>query len=45
MSPLGVDIPFDPVDRSKVYTLNFFNSPSTAAFKKVLLDAVLAGVG
>ena len=45
MSPPGVDTPFDPVDRGKVYTLNFFDGLSTAAFEKVLLDAVLAGVG
>ena len=45
MSPLGVNIPSNLADGTDVYTLNISNGLRTAAFEKVLLDAVLAGVG
>ena len=42
MSPPSIDIPSDLADSADVYTLNICDGLRTAAFKKVLLDAVLA---
>ena len=42
MSPPGIDVPSDLADSTDVYTLNICDGLRTAAFEKMLLDAVLA---